>query len=90
MPPLTIGCRWVVVLANRKYAILQHELTNVGAAAGATAMNMLDLGNPDFDWVQVATSMGVEAARADSMERFNDLFAMANRRPGQFLIELVV
>lgn len=62
----------------------------VGATAGATAMSMLDLGNPDLDWVQIASGMGVEAARADNMERFNELFAMANRRPGPFLIELVV
>lgn len=80
----------VVILANRKYAILQLELAKVGATAGATAMNMLDLGNPDLDWVQIATGMGVEAARADDMKRFNELFAMANRRPGPFLIELVV
>jgi acetolactate synthase-1/2/3 large subunit len=80
----------VVILANRKYAILQLELASVGATAGATAMSMLDLGNPDLDWVQIATGMGVEAARADSMERFNELFATANRRPGPFLIELVV
>jgi acetolactate synthase-1/2/3 large subunit len=53
-------------------------------------MNMLDLGNPDLDWVQIATGMGVDAARADDMKRFNELFAMANRRPGPFLIELVV
>jgi acetolactate synthase-1/2/3 large subunit len=32
--------------------------------------------------------MGVEAARAGTMEAFNDLFAQANRRPGPFLIEL--
>ncbi|MCY1290074.1 putative acetolactate synthase large subunit IlvX [compost metagenome] len=80
----------VVIFANRKYAILQHELASVGATAGATAMSMLDLGNPNLDWVQIAAGMGVEAARADSLERFNDLFAMANRRPGPFLIELLV
>jgi acetolactate synthase-1/2/3 large subunit len=34
--------------------------------------------------------MGVEAARAENIERFNELFAMANRRPGPFLIELVI
>jgi acetolactate synthase-1/2/3 large subunit len=32
--------------------------------------------------------MGVEAARADTMAEFNDLFAHANRRPGPFVIEL--
>ncbi|MCY1404067.1 putative acetolactate synthase large subunit IlvX [compost metagenome] len=80
----------VVILANRKYAILQHELASVGASAGKTAMDMLDIGNPDLDWVRMAEGMGMEAARAESMERFNELFAMANARPGPFLIELVI
>jgi acetolactate synthase I/II/III large subunit len=80
----------VVVLANRKYAILQIELAGVGAHAGKTALDMLDIGNPDLDWVKLANGMGVEAARADDMERFADLFAMANRRAGPFLIELVI
>ena len=69
------------MLANRKYAILLGELADVGANPGKTALDMLDLGNPDLDWVQLANGMGVEAARADDMERFADLFAVANRRP---------
>lgn len=80
----------VVVLANRKYAILQHELACVGAIPGKTALDMLDIGRPDLDWVKIANGMGVEAARADNMERFAELFAVANRRPGPFLIELVI
>jgi acetolactate synthase-1/2/3 large subunit len=80
----------VVVLANRKYAILLAELAAVGATAGKTALDMLDIGNPDLNWVQMANGMGVEAARADDLETFADLFAMANRRSGPFLIELVV
>jgi len=77
-----------VVFANRKYAILLHELANVGANPGRTALDMLDIGNPDLDFVQLANGMGVEAARADTMEAFNDMFAAANRRRGPFLIEL--
>ncbi|MBO9648127.1 MAG: acetolactate synthase large subunit [Variovorax sp.] len=80
----------VVVLANRKYAILLAELAGVGATPGKTALDMLDIGNPDLNWVQLANGMGVAAARADNVETFADLFAMANRRPGPFLIELVV
>jgi acetolactate synthase-1/2/3 large subunit len=80
----------VVVLANRKYAILQHELASVGATTGKTAMDMLDIGNPDLDWVKLANGMGVTAARADNMDQFNELFAMANGNPGPFLIELVI
>lgn len=80
----------VVLLANRKYAALLIELADVGATAGKTAHDMFDLGNPNLNWVQLANGMGVEAARADDMERFAELFAMANRRPGPFLIELVI
>nr|WP_284506967.1 acetolactate synthase large subunit [Caballeronia sp. GAFFF1] len=80
----------VVLLANRRYAILQHELASVGATAGKTAMDMLDIGNPDLDWLKIAGGMGVEAARVSDMARFNELFAIAVRRPGPFLIELCI
>ncbi len=79
-----------VILANRKYAILLGELAGVGANPGRTALDMMDLGNPDLDWVKIAGGMGVEAARAETMEEFNALFAMANRRSGPFVIELVI
>jgi acetolactate synthase I/II/III large subunit len=77
-----------VIFANRKYAILLAELANVGANPGRTALDMLDLGNPDLDWVQLANGMGVEAARAGTMEAFNDLFARSCATPGPFLIAL--
>ncbi|MGO4307501.1 acetolactate synthase large subunit [Cupriavidus sp. RAF12] len=80
----------IVLLANRKYAILLGELAGVGANPGKTALDMLDIGNPDLDWVKMANGMGVEAARADNMEAFADLFRMANQRKGPFLIELVI
>ncbi|WP_416053349.1 acetolactate synthase large subunit [Cupriavidus basilensis] len=80
----------VVILANRKYAILLGELAGVGANPGKTALDMLDIGNPDLNWVQLANGMGVEAARAEDMERFAELFGMANARRGPFVIELVI
>ncbi len=79
-----------VLLSNRKYAILLGEYRGVGANPGRTAMDMMDLSNPDLDWPGIARGMGVEAARAATMEEFNDLFAQANSRPGPFLIELVI
>jgi acetolactate synthase I/II/III large subunit len=79
-----------VLLSNRKYQILLGELANVGANPGRTALDMLDLGNPDLDWTKLAEGMGVEAARADNCERFADLFAQANARKGPFLIELMI
>ena len=79
-----------VLFSNRKYAILIGELANVGANPGRTAMDMLDLGNPDLNWVGLANAMGVEAARAESCEAFGDLFAQSVGRRGPFLIEMVV
>ena len=78
-----------VVFSNRKYAILLGELANVGANPGRTALDMLDLGNPDINWVQMANSMGVEAARADNAETLADLLRHSLRRNGPFLIELL-
>ncbi|HEX5325620.1 MAG TPA: acetolactate synthase large subunit, partial [Acetobacteraceae bacterium] len=79
-----------VLFSNRKYAILIGELANVGANPGRTAMDMLDLGNPDLNWVGLAQAMGVEAARVESCEAFADVFAAAGGRRGPFLIELAV
>jgi acetolactate synthase-1/2/3 large subunit len=78
-----------IIFSNRKYAILLHELANVGANPGRTALDMLDLSNPDLDFVRLANGMGVEAGRAETMEQFNDLFASANARRGPFVIELI-
>ena len=77
-----------VIFNNRKYQILIGELANVGANPGRTAMDMMDLGNPDIDFVKIAGGMGVEAARAETMEQFNDLFAQSLTRKGPFLIDL--
>ncbi|WP_428485193.1 acetolactate synthase large subunit [Rhodopila sp.] len=79
-----------VLLSNRKYAILLGELANVGANPGRTALDMLDIGNPDIDWPRLAGSMGVEAARTDTAEGFADLLAHALKRSGPFLIELLI
>ncbi len=71
-----------VLLSNRKYQILLGELANVGANPGRTALDMLDLGNPDIDWVRLANGMGVEAARAETCEAFADLLAQSLRAEG--------
>jgi acetolactate synthase-1/2/3 large subunit len=79
-----------IILSNRKYAILLQELANVGANPGRTALNMLDLSNPDLNWPQLANGMGVPAARAETLAELNDLLAASLARPGPFLIELII
>jgi len=79
-----------VILSNRKYQILLGELANVGANPGRTALEMMDLGNPDLNWQKMAEAMGVEAARADTADGFADLLAASLHRSGPFLIELLI
>jgi len=79
-----------LLLSNRKYQILLGEYRNVGANPGRTALDMLDLGNPDIGWVQLANGMGVEAAQASTLEACADLMAQSFSRNGPFLIELLI
>jgi acetolactate synthase-1/2/3 large subunit len=79
-----------VILSNRKYQILIGEYFAVGANPGRTAMDMLDLSNPDIGWVKLAESLGVEAAQADTLEGCADLMAQSFKRNGPFLIELLI
>ena len=78
-----------IILNNRSYAILVGEYAGVGAAPGPTAMSMLDLGNPPISWTKLANGLGVEAARAETMEECADLMAASFGQPGPFLIELM-
>ena len=80
-----------IVFANRAYAILRHELANVGAAnVGRKALNMLDLSRPDIDWVSLARGMGVPGVRAETMEEVNRGLEKGLDTPGPFLIEAVM
>jgi acetolactate synthase-1/2/3 large subunit len=79
-----------VLLSNRKYQILLGEYRNVGANPGRTALDMLDLGNPEISWVQLANSMGVGAAQASTLEACGDLLTQSFARPDPFLIELMI
>jgi len=77
-----------LVLSNRAYAILKHELENVGAVAGTTARELMELTNPSIDWVALAGSMGVRATAVNSVQEFEREFAKALDQSGPKLIEL--
>ncbi len=79
-----------IILNNGKYNILIGEYKGVGAVPGDTAMSMLDLGNPSLNWVGLANSMGVEAARATTLEGCADLMKASFGKPGPFVIELMI
>ncbi len=80
-----------VIFANRAYAILNVELSRVGALnPGPKALSMLDLTHPELDFVKLASGMGVEASRATSLAEFDAQFASAMAQKGPRLIEAVI
>ncbi len=79
-----------IILNNSKYNILIGEYKGVGAIPGETAMSMLDLGNPSLSWVGLANAMGVEAARATTLQECADLMRASFGKQAPFLIELMI
>jgi acetolactate synthase-1/2/3 large subunit len=80
-----------VLLANRSYAILNLELQRVGAdAGGPMARRLLDLTEPDLDFVSLAQGMGVPAQRVDSAEALTTALEVNVGQPGPSLIEVVL
>jgi acetolactate synthase I/II/III large subunit len=77
-----------VILANRTYAILEFELSRVGAhAGGAASRDLLEIGRPDLDFVALARSMGVPGRRADDAREFTAALQEALAEPGPHLVE---
>ena len=80
-----------IIFANQKYSILQIEFGRVGAHnPGPKAMSMLDLGNPELNWVSLAEGMGVPAWRVKTAEEFNKALSESLRTPGPTLIEAMI
>jgi acetolactate synthase-1/2/3 large subunit len=78
-----------VIFANRTYEILKGEYRNVGAGTlGKRALDMLEIGRPDLDWVALATAQGVPATRASNLDELGRQLQHAVREPGPRLIEL--
>lgn len=80
-----------VILSNRRYAILENEMANVGVQDyGANARRMLTFDDPALDWISLARGHGVEAARAQTGAELADLLRSSFRRRGPFLVEAVI
>ena len=80
-----------VIFANRKYQILQIELSRVGAQSMTKkTLDMLDLSNPDLDFCKMAEGMGVKATRSTTADEFNQQFGDAMAERGPRLIEVML
>jgi acetolactate synthase-1/2/3 large subunit len=80
-----------VIYANRSYAILNYEFYRVGVTTvGESAKSMLDLHNPEMNWMQIASGLGVEASRATTAEEFAAQYESAMKQRGPRLIEVMI
>ena len=80
-----------VLFNNRSYEILKGEFRHVGAGeAGQKASDMLEIGRPDLDWVQLATAQGVAASRATTLDEFATHLRTALAERGPHLVEVML
>jgi acetolactate synthase-1/2/3 large subunit len=62
-------------------------LSRVGAGAGGPrAQSLLDLSNPDLDFVALARGMGVPAVRPETAEDLTDAIERALAEPGPHVV----
>jgi len=94
----TIQCLWTqarenlnvttVIFANNSYNILNVEYARLGVEnMGEIAASLFDISNPSLSWVDMAKSMGVPGAVAETSEQLCDLLEQSYRTPGPFLIQ---
>lgn len=80
-----------VIFANRRYRILDVELQRTGSGpAGRVAESMMDLRQPELDWVKLSEGAGVPARRAATTSEFGEALRAAMAEDGPRLIEAVV
>jgi len=80
-----------VIFNNRSYAILNLELSRVGAeSTGPKAHDMLDLSRPDLDFAALAQGMGVPAARATTADELYAELEHGLALPGPYLVDAVL
>ena len=78
----------VVIFANNRYRILDIEMQRTGASGfGPIAGTMIDIGQPQIDWVKLSECMGVPAVRAENAGEFESAIRSALEVRGPRLIE---
>ncbi len=81
----------VILCANHRYRILQVEMARAGVAEpGKAARALTSLSPPPIDWVALAGSFGVPAARAGTAEELATQLRLAFAERGPRLVEAVL
>ena len=77
-----------IIVANKGYQILHHELAAQGAPApGRNARAMFDIEDPLLDWVALAKGHGVPGGRAATEAELAEQLDIAAATDGPYLIE---
>jgi len=80
-----------LICANRSYNIIRLELNRVGyTEPGAPALSLVDLGNPNLDWVSLGKGMGVPGVAVTTAEDLARELKIALVEPGPRLIEMLL
>ncbi|MGH9743810.1 MAG: acetolactate synthase large subunit [Candidatus Acidiferrum sp.] len=80
-----------VVFANRAYAVLKREFSNLGIGVpGPLATDLFEIGRPDLNWVSLAKGMGVTGTRVTSLDLFGRALEDGFKSGGPMLIEVVL
>ena len=81
----------VVGLSNRSYAVLNMELTRVGAVTdGGASARMLELDDPTLDLSRLAQAQGVPSVRVTSADELVVALERTYATPGPMFIEAVL
>ncbi len=79
-----------VILANRRYRILEYELQRLQLTDAARGRSLTDLSQPQIDFVQLAGSLGVPAEQVTTAEALADAMRRSGATPGPQVIEAVL
>ena len=79
-----------IIFNNRSYAILNLELSRVGARTDGHAADLFDLSRPPLDFVALARGMGVPATRAETADDLVVQLERALDEPGPSLIDAIL
>ena len=81
----------VVIFNNRSYRILNAELARLDREnPGPGAKALLDLGDPDIDFVKLGAGLGIASRRVDTAEQLNRALKRAIGDRGPHLIEAII
>jgi acetolactate synthase-1/2/3 large subunit len=79
-----------LIVANRRYGILQTELRRAGMSELTEgALGLTELSRPDIDWVALARGLGVEATCVRTCRELADTLGTVLRSAGPRLVEMV-